>query len=277
MAIDDQRRRPIVDLQPLIDSGTASANTLGRLAAMILDSGVLLVESIVKRTFPWREFLSQAWFLTTVSVLPTLLIAIPFGMVVVLEVGGLAREIGATSYVGAVDAIGTVRDASPIVTALILSGAGGSAICSDLGARTVREEVDAMRVLGLNPVQRLVVPRIAATVLVAVLLNGVVAVTAIVSGYLSDVAFLHGTAGGFLSTFSSFAQPSDLVVSVVKSAIFGFLAAAIAAFKGLNTKPGPAGVGLAVNESVVVTGIALFVTNLVITQIYLTVAPPRIT
>src|SRR5438105_248005 len=128
MATDEPPRQPIFDLQPLIDSGTASVNTLGRLAAMILDSGMLLVESIVKRTFPWKEFLNQAWFLTSVSVLPTLLIAIPFGMVVVLEVGGLAQQIGATSYVGAVDAIGTVRDASPIVTALILSGAGGSAI-----------------------------------------------------------------------------------------------------------------------------------------------------
>jgi phospholipid/cholesterol/gamma-HCH transport system permease protein len=260
----------------LRSTASASLTTAGRMIAMMLDTAVLLVESLWKRTFPWREFLDQAWFLASVSLLPTILIAIPFGMVVVLEVGGLAGQIGATSYVGAVDAIGTVRDAAPIVTALLLAGAGGSAICSDLGARTVREEIDAMEVLGINPLQRLVAPRVLASVFVAVLLNGTVAMTAIVSGYLADVFFLHGTPGGFLTTFSSFAQSSDLVVSVIKAAAFGFITAVVASYKGLHTRPGPSGVGTSVNEAVVVTGVALFLVNLLITQIYLTIAPPRI-
>jgi phospholipid/cholesterol/gamma-HCH transport system permease protein len=178
--------------------------------------------------------------------------------------------------VGAVDAIGTVRDAAPIVTALLLAGAGGSAICSDLGARTVREEIDAMEVLGINPLQRLVAPRVLASVFVAVLLNGTVAMTAIVSGYLADVFFLHGTPGGFLTTFSTFAQSSDVIVSIIKAATFGFITAVVASYKGLHTRPGPAGVGTSVNEAVVVTGVALFLVNLLITQMYLTIAPPRI-
>jgi phospholipid/cholesterol/gamma-HCH transport system permease protein len=264
---------------PVRDVGASIRSALttgGEILAMILDTAVLLVESLVKRTFPGREFVEQSWFLASVSLLPTILIAIPFGMVVVLEVGGLAGQIGATSYVGAVDAIGTVRDAAPIVTALLLAGAGGSAICSDLGARTVREEIDAMRVLGINPLQRLVAPRVLASTFVAILLNGTVAMTAIVSGYLADVFFLHGTPGGFLNTFSTFAQSSDLIVSVLKAAVFGFLTAVIASYKGLHTKPGPSGVGTSVNEAVVVTGVALFLVNLLITQVYLTVAPPRI-
>lgn len=256
--------------------GKASLTTTGEIIAMMLDTAVLLVQSFFRRTFPFREFVDQSWFLASVSLLPTILIAIPFGMVVVLEVGGLAGQIGATSYVGAVDAIGTVRDAAPIVTALLLAGAGGSAICSDLGARTVREEISAMEVLGINPLQRLVAPRVLASVFVAVLLNGTVAMTAIVSGYLADVYFLHGTPGGFLTTFSTFAQSSDIVVSVIKAAVFGFITAVVASYKGLHTKPGPSGVGTSVNEAVVVTGVALFLVNLLITQMYLTIAPPRI-
>jgi phospholipid/cholesterol/gamma-HCH transport system permease protein len=272
--------RPVVEssfsLGEAFPSIAASIETTGRLIALMLDASVLLVTSLLRRRFPVREFVEQSWFLASVSLLPTVLIAIPFGLVVVLEVGGLAGQIGATSYVGAVDAIGTVRDAAPIVTALLLAGAGGSAICSDLGARKVREEIDAMEVLGINPIERLVVPRVAAAVFVAVLLNGTVAFTAIVSGYFADITFLHGTPGGFLNTFSEFAQGSDVIVSIIKAAVFGYITAVVASYKGLHTKPGPAGVGTSVNQSVVITGVALFIVNLIITQIYLTVAPPKL-
>src|SRR5260370_10867090 len=108
-----------------------------------------MVASIFRRTFPWPEFFNQAWFVASVCILPTVLIAIPFGLVIALEVGNVARQVGATSYVGAVDALGTLREAAPIVTALLLAGAGGSAICSDLGARTIKDEVDALRVMAL--------------------------------------------------------------------------------------------------------------------------------
>ena len=123
-----------------------------------LDAVWSTVAAIVHRRFSWAEFVEQTWFLISVTVLPTILIAIPFGLVLVLEVGGLAVQIGATSIVGAVDAIGIVREAAPVITAIILSGAGGSAICSDLGARTMRDEISAMWVMAVDPIERLVAP-----------------------------------------------------------------------------------------------------------------------
>jgi phospholipid/cholesterol/gamma-HCH transport system permease protein len=242
----------------------------------MLDASFLTVESIAKRRFAWREFLEQAWFLASVSVLPALLIAIPFGVVIVLEVGGLATSIGATSFVGAVDAVGTVREAAPIITALVLSGAGGSAICSDLGSRTIRDELSALTVMGIDPVERLVAPRLLAATIVAVLLNGIVALAGVVSGYLAAVFMLHGSAGGFLNSFSSFSQPADLIESELKAGIFGLIAASVASYKGMTVERGPAGVGEAVNQSVVITGIALFMLNLVFTEIFLVLVPPRV-
>ena len=94
-----------------------------------------------------------------------------------------AAQIGATSFVGAADAIGVLREASPIVTALLLAGVGGSAVCAELGARTIREEIDAMIVLGLNPLRRLVAPLMVAGVLVAAFLNFVVIFVSIGSAY----------------------------------------------------------------------------------------------
>ena len=256
------------------DSATGAVKSFGGMVAMVLDTVVATVDAVVHRRFSYAEFFEQAWFLVSVSLLPTLLIALPFGLVLVLEVGSLANQIGAPSFVGAVDAVGTVREAAPVIVAIVLAGAGGSAVCADLGARTIRDEIAAMQVMGLDEVERLVAPRMFAMVIVSVLLNGIVAMAGIISGYLADVTVLHGAAGGFLNSFTTFAQPQDIIESELKAVVFGVLAAIVASYKGLNVKKGPAGVGEAVNQSVVVTGVALFVVNLILTEIFLILVPP---
>ena len=177
----------------------AALAIFGDLFAMLLDAVWSTGDAVVHRRFSWAEFVEQSWFLISVTVLPTILIAIPFGLVLVLEVGGLAVQIGANGIVGAVDAIGIVREAAPVITAIILSGAGGSAICSDLGSRTMHDEISAMWVMAVDPIERLVAPRVLATVVVALLLNGIVAFAGIMSGYLAAVFILHTSAGGFLN------------------------------------------------------------------------------
>jgi len=128
--------------------------------------------------------------------LPTILVAIPFGVIVSVQVGGLAQQIGASAFSGAVNGIGVLRQGAPLVTSLMIAGAVGSALTSDLGARTVREEVDALRVMGLNPVNRLVAPRLLAAIVVALVLNVIVAVTAIGTGYTINVPFADGATDG---------------------------------------------------------------------------------
>lgn len=258
----------------LRESLAASTASFGALTSLTLDTVAATSSAVVRRRFSWSELLDQAWFLVSVSLLPTLLIALPFGLVLVIEVGSLANQIGAPSFVGAVDAVGTVREAAPIITAIVLAGAGGSAICADLGARNIRDEVAAMQVMGLDEVERLVAPRMLATVIVALLLNGIVAMAGIVAGYVADVTVLHGAAGGFLSSFTTFAQPQDVIESELKAALFGVLASVVASYKGLGARKGPSGVGEAVNQSVVITGVALFVVNLILTEIFLVLVPP---
>ena len=100
---------------------------------------------LFKRPFQTREFLQQAWFIASVTIIPTALVAIPFGAVIALQVGGLIKQFGAQSFTGSAAVLAVVREAGPIATALLIAGAGGSAICADLGARKIREELDAMR------------------------------------------------------------------------------------------------------------------------------------
>ena len=117
---------------------------------------------------------SSRWFVARVSLAPTLLVAIPFTVLVSFMLNILLRELGAADLSGAGAAFGAVTQVGPMVTVLIVAGAGATAMCADLGSRTIREEIDAMEVLGINPVQRLVTPRMLASGLVALLLNSLV-------------------------------------------------------------------------------------------------------
>jgi phospholipid/cholesterol/gamma-HCH transport system permease protein len=228
-----------------------------------------------KRPFQFRELVEQFWFVASVTILPTALVAIPFGAVIALQVGSLLQQFGAQDYTGAGSVVAVVQQASPLIVALVIAGAGGSAICADMGARKIREELDAMEVMGVSPIQRLIVPRVLAVTGVAVLLNGLVSVVGVLGGYFLYVYVQHGSPGSYLSSFSALAQLPDLYISEIKALIFGFLAGTIAAHRGLNPRPGPKGVGDAVNESVVIAFLMLFVVNVIITAIYLQVVPAK--
>jgi phospholipid/cholesterol/gamma-HCH transport system permease protein len=231
---------------------------------------------VVKPPFQTREFVQQTEFIAFVSVLPAMLVSIPFGAVIALQLGNLTKQLGAESFTGAASALATIREASPIVTALLLAGAAGTAICADLGSRTIREEIDALEVLGISTIQRLVVPRVLGCVVVAMLLNGLVSVVGVAGGYVFNVLVQGGSPGAFVTSFRTLATMHDLVLGEVKAAIFGLLAALIACYRGLTVKGGPRAVGDAVNQSVVIAFAALFVTNFVITSIYLQLVPEQV-
>jgi phospholipid/cholesterol/gamma-HCH transport system permease protein len=243
----------------------------GRLFAL----GLEVTRRLFQRPFAAREFVEQAWFVTRVSALPTALFTIPFGATIALLLAELARQFGAQSQTGAGSVLAIVQQAAPIVTALLIAGAGGSAVCADLGARTVREEIDALAALGISPIQRLVVPRVLAMILVAVVLNGLATVVGIAGGYYFNVVVQGGTPGAYIASFNTVAQVSDIWLSEIKAALFGLVAGIVAAYRGLNPAPGPKGVGQAVNQSVVISFVLVFLVDFVVTAIYLQLMPPK--
>jgi phospholipid/cholesterol/gamma-HCH transport system permease protein len=252
-------------------SVTRGLAATGGFFAFCLDA----LRSVFRRPFQIREMVQQAWFISSVSILPAALVSIPFGAVIALQLGSLVRQLGAQSFTGAASVLAVVREAGPIVTALIIAGAGGSAICADLGARKIREELDAMQVLGIDPIQRLVAPRVVASMLVAVLLNGLVSVVGVCGGYVFNVIMQGGTPGAYLASFQALGQLPDLISGEIKALVFGAVAALVASYKGMTAKGGPKGVGDAVNQSVVITFMLLFALNFVITAIYFQVVPQK--
>ncbi|MGH3434456.1 MAG: MlaE family ABC transporter permease [Thermocrispum sp.] len=251
--------------------GAGALTQVGRMTTL----GWEVVRGTFRRPFQFREFVQQCWFFASVTILPTALVAIPFGAVIALQLGSLTQQIGAQSFTGAASALALVQQASPLITALLVAGAGGSAVCADIGARKIREEIDALEVLGINPVHRLVVPRVLAAMVVAVLLNGLVSVVGVLGGYFFNVVMQGGTPGAYLASFNALAQLPDLWISEIKAVLYGFVAGIVAAYRGLNPAGGPKGVGDAVNQAVVISFLLLFLINVVLTAIYLQVVPPK--
>ncbi len=257
----------------LISRAKAGVKTTGDLLILAVESARFIVTDIVARRFSWTEFLLQCWFMTRVSLLPTILVSIPFGVITSVQIGAAANQIGAQSFIGAVNGIGILRQGAPLVTSLMIAGAVGSAICSDLGARTVREETDALMVMGISPIQRLVAPRVLAALLISLLLTVVVAMSAMITAFALVVGTGQISSGTYLDSFVGLAQPMDLFLAELKALIFGFIAVIVASHKGLQARNGPKAVADAVNQAVVLSVILLAVVNVGITQAYVMLVP----
>ena len=245
----------------MISTGKATKpiRAVGGFFAMALDTLVL----IPRKPFAWREFLSQSLFVARVSLLPALMLALPFTVLLVFTFNIVLIEFGAADYSGTGAAFGTVTQLGPIVTVLVVAGAGATSMCADLGARTIREELDAMRVMGINPIQALVVPRVLAATLIAVLLSSVVILVGLVGGFIFSVFVQHVTPGAFAGGMTIITHLADVVIALIKAGLFGLAAGLIACYKGISVGGGPAGVGNAVNETVVYTFVALFAINII--------------
>lgn len=247
------------------DSVVKPIRDIGDFFAMSLDT----VVQMFRPPWAWREFLLQSWFVARVSLVPTIMLAIPFTVLATFTINILLVEIGAADFSGSGTALGAVTQIGPVVTVLVIAGAAATAMCADLGARTIREEIDALRVLGINPIQALVVPRVLAATVVALMLTSVVTLVAIIGGFFFSVLFQHVTPGAFAAGLTLLVGTADVITNLVKAAIFGFTASLIACYKGMSVGGGAQGVGNAVNETVVYTFLALFVINVIATAVSL--------
>ncbi|QLL10217.1 ABC transporter permease [Mycobacterium vicinigordonae] len=217
--------------------------------------------------FAWREFVYQSWFAARVSLVPAILLAIVFNAFVIFLLDVLIFEIGAADNSGTGAALAVVAQIGPAITVLVIGGAAATAMCADLGARTIREEIDAMKVMGINPIQRLVVPRVAALTLNSFLLSGLGTAVGLAADYMFAVYVTNVNPGAYAASLTLLIGLPDVVIAVIKATLFGLAAGLIACYKGLTVGGGPQGVGNAVNETVVYTFMALYVINTLLSAV----------
>ena len=179
---------------------------------------------------------------------------------------------GALDRLGGFFVLASIREFAPFVTAIVLAGVAGTAITADLGARKIREELDALQVLGVDPVKNLVVPRFLALMLVTGLFDIYALLFGIFGGILATL--VNGAPlGPFWATFFTNASVTDLWGSVLKCTMFGAIIAIVCCYKGMTASGGPAGVGRAVNQAVVIATLGVFAFNYVFTQTLLATHP----
>ncbi|HEX6388009.1 MAG TPA: ABC transporter permease, partial [Solirubrobacteraceae bacterium] len=148
----------------------------------------------------------------------------------------------------------------------------GTAVCADLGARKVREELDALQVLGVRTT-RLVVPWALALMIATPLLLLIAVASCLLSGAAAVLLLYDTTLGAFAATFKANFAPVELLASLVKTAIFGVIIAIVCCYKGINASGGPQGVGRAVNQAVVISFAALWIVNYAVTSLVLATFP----
>jgi phospholipid/cholesterol/gamma-HCH transport system permease protein len=232
------------------------------------------VAASVRPPYPYGgEFASQfafalrlCWFPMAVS-----MVAVSFGAPG-LQAANFLSLFGALDRLGGFFILASVREFAPFVTAIIVAGVAGTAITADLGARKIREELDALQVLGVDPIKNLVVPRFLALVLITGLLDVYAILFGISGGLLAEIMYGQPL-GGFFATLFTNASVTDLWASLVKCTGFGAIVAIVCCYKGMNASGGAEGVGRAVNEAVVVSLLAVFAFNYVFTQTLLATNP----
>ncbi|MBO0872773.1 MAG: ABC transporter permease [Pseudonocardia sp.] len=250
----------------VVDEGSPAAilRPIGGFLAMCLDT----FRFMFRRPFQFREFVQQVNFIAGVSLFPSILVTIPLSGIGIFVLGQLLVEIGAVDLAGAGAMVGVVREFGPIASVLVVAGAGATAICADLGARTIREETDAMRVMGINLTHRLVVPRVLASALVALLINGVTTVVGLALCYLLSIGLFHASAGQFVNSMTLLAGQADFYLGELKAAIYGLCAGLVACYRGLTVGGGSKGVGEAVNQTVILSFILLFLFNTLLSVLF---------
>jgi len=231
---------------------------------------------LVTRPFYGRDFIVQLDAVGVGSLGIVFLTGLFTGMVLALQSAVEMEQFGATIYIGRLVGASTVRELGPVLTALMVSGRAGSGIAAELGAMRVTEQIDALQTMAVDPVRKLVVPRLAACLLAIPLLTIVTDLVAIFGGLLIAVVKLDLTFDLYMrSVYQTLAQtgfilryvPIDFVMGLVKPMFFGAIIALTACHFGMRAEGGTEGVGRAATGSVVTASILILATDYFLTQI----------
>lgn len=232
------------------------------------------IVSAIKPPYPYgEEFIGQFLFALQLCWFPLLVSTVAFGFGAPgLQAANFLSLFGALDRLGGFFVLASIREFAPFVTAVVVAGVAGTAITADLGARKIREELDALQVLGVDPVKNLVVPRFLALMVVTALLDIFAIVFGLTAGMAAELIY-HQKLGGFFATLFSNASVTDLWGSILMCTIFGAIIAIVCCYKGMTASGGAAGVGRAVNQAVVIALVGVFAFSYVFTAVLLSTNP----
>jgi len=259
---------------------SAISGRLGPIGSAFTETGNMMIltaktiVAAVRPPFPYGEelvwqflfVLKLCWFPLTISTF-ALNLGAPG-----LQAAGILSLFGALDRLGGFFVVTAVRWIGPLVTAVVVAGVAGTAITADLGARKIREELDALQVLGVDPIKNLVVPRFLSLMVVTALLDIFAIVFGLSAGIAAELIYRQSL-GGFFATLFTNATVTDIAVSALMCTMFGAIIAVVCCYKGMTASGGAEGVGRAVNQAVVIALVAVFFFQFVVTSVVLATNP----
>ncbi len=234
---------------------------------------IFLCSSAVRNIFRSPHYADDVFFQMDaigVGSLPiVMMIGFVSGVILAMQMARALQTYGAESEVGKIVSVSLVRELGPLLTALLVAGRNSSGIASELGSMKVTEQIDAMRALGTDPLQKLVTPRLIATAFVLPLLTVIADFIGLIGGGLIAHYFLSIPAGQYWSSSWQILEYNDLAQGLLKPFVFAIIIAMVGCFYGLRTTGGTQGVGRSTTTAVVVADIWIFVFTALIGRIFL--------
>jgi phospholipid/cholesterol/gamma-HCH transport system permease protein len=220
-----------------------------------------------------REIVSQMDSLGVQSLSIVVLTGMFTGMVLALQAAATLDVFGARPYVGRLVCVSMVRELGPVLTALMVTGRVGSGMAAELGSMVVTQQIDALRVLGTDPIRKLVAPRLAAGLIMVPILTVISDTLGIFGGALISVFSLELSWEYYWRSVGSALVVNDLAMGLSKPVAFGFVISSVGCYMGLTTTGGTQGVGLSTTRSVVVASVLILSSDFFMTKVLLLIFP----
>ncbi|MDD5350685.1 MAG: ABC transporter permease [Chthoniobacteraceae bacterium] len=205
------------------------------------------------------RIVKQLWFIGWKSMPVICLTAAFTGMVLALQGHPILRRVGSEAFLGPFVDLALIRELGPVLAALMITGRAGSSLTAQIGIMRINDQIDALELMGLNPMRYLVAPNFWAMVIAMPLLSAIFDVIAIFGGYVVGVGVLGLNAGVYFGEMNNYTVLHDIVGGVYKSMSFGLLIAWICCYKGFNSRFGAEGVSTATTQAVVNASVLILV------------------
>jgi phospholipid/cholesterol/gamma-HCH transport system permease protein len=254
---------------------SAFTDVLKRQVGVVQDYTLLSARAVAAIFVPPHyvsDLLEQMDIIGVGSLPIVLLTGFFIGAVMVVQTAAQFVRFGETSLTGDVVSLALVRELGPTITGLMVAGRNASGMASELGSMLVTEQVDAMRAMGTDPIRKLVVPRVVASILVLPLLTAMADFVGLIGGWLVSTLTLRIGAAEFWSRAIHILEFSDLMQGMAKPLVFGFILATVGCYEGLTVRGGTEGVGRATTQAVVTSSVIILTSDFFITKLSLFLA-----
>jgi phospholipid/cholesterol/gamma-HCH transport system permease protein len=222
----------------------------------------------------WTDFLIQCNIIGVGSAAIVLLSGFFTGGVLALQSAATLSEFGATAVTGRFVSLTMIRELGPVLTGIMVAGRNASSMASELGSMVVTEQIDAMRALGVDPMRKLVTPRLFSCILMLFFLTILADACGIAGGGAVTVFMNHQNGTQYFSMAWEHLRYPDIVQGLVKPLFSGFIISSIGCFYGMRTTGGTEGVGRSTIQAVVISSVLIIFVDFLLTQALLTLFPP---